>query len=98
MTGRPRSPKPADTNWQDRGACVGHPYPDLWFPVETDEFASALAKEVCAECPVVAECLEYALVTRQLAGVWGGHSEQELARIRRRRSRQKNLAVTLAAE
>ena len=43
------------------------------------------ARRVCAECPVKAECLEYALVYRIDHGVWGGCSERERRRILRQR-------------
>ena len=42
----------------------------------------AAAKAVCADCPVIAECLEYALSWPSL-GVFGGTSEQDRRRIRR---------------
>ena len=32
----------------------------------------ARAKRICAECPVMAECLEGALARREPWGVWGG--------------------------
>ncbi len=41
------------------------------------------AKAVCAGCPVQAECLAFAVETRQVHGVWGGLGEEELARLRR---------------
>ena len=37
----------------------------------------AAAKAVCAKCTVRAECLTYALDTRQHDGVWGGLTESE---------------------
>lgn len=40
------------------------------------------AKAICAECPVIAECLDHAIVTRELVGVWGGKSEHERRRLR----------------
>jgi WhiB family redox-sensing transcriptional regulator len=54
--------------------------PELFFPVakygpgasETDR-----AKAVCAGCPVRRQCLQYALATRQMHGVWGGLTEDE---------------------
>lgn len=36
-------------------------------------------------CPVRLECLEYALVTRQDNGVWGGTTEKERIHIRKQR-------------
>lgn len=37
----------------------------------------AMAKEVCAECPVTFQCLDYSIITQQQPGVWGGMDEQE---------------------
>ncbi|MGI8810564.1 MAG: WhiB family transcriptional regulator [Acidimicrobiales bacterium] len=54
-----------------------------FFP-ETDDGVAA-AKAICATCPVREACLEFALVTRQDDGVWGGIDENERRRIRRRR-------------
>ena len=56
---------------------------DIFFP-ETEE-AVAAAKAVCAACPVREACLEFALITRQDDGVWGGLEENERRRVRRRR-------------
>lgn len=38
---------------------------------------SRAAKRVCSMCTVRAECLAYALETRQTYGIWGGASERE---------------------
>jgi WhiB family redox-sensing transcriptional regulator len=35
------------------------------------------ARALCAGCPVRAECLQFAMVTMQLDGVWGGLTERE---------------------
>lgn len=35
------------------------------------------AKAICAECPVAAECREYALNYQEPFGIWGGLSEDE---------------------
>ena len=55
----------------------------IFFPDSDDGAASA--KAVCASCPVRDACLEFALVTRQDDGVWGGLDETERRRVRRRR-------------
>ena len=69
-------------DWRQDAACR-----DLdtavFFP-ETDE-AVAAAKAVCASCPVREACLDFALITRQDDGVWGGLDETERRRVRRRR-------------
>lgn len=42
------------------------------------------AKAVCAECPVAALCLEYAIAANEY-GVWGGTTERQRGKIRTRR-------------
>jgi hypothetical protein len=39
----------------------------------------AVAREVCASCPVRLACLAYALRTRPAAGVWAGFTADEIA-------------------
>ena len=57
----------------------------IFFPdAEAD---SGPALEVCASCPVRQQCLDFALLTRQHDGVWGGATETERKRIRRRMGR-----------
>jgi WhiB family redox-sensing transcriptional regulator len=66
-------------DWRDRAACRTVD-PELFFPVGStgpalDQLADA--KTVCHRCPVIGECLAWALDTGQRAGVWGGLSETE---------------------
>lgn len=79
MGGRaPDTLQPAD-DWRARAACREED-PELFFPVGQGPDATAQtgqAKEVCRRCPVMDQCLQWALETRQDAGVWGGASEQE---------------------
>ena len=35
------------------------------------------AKAICQDCPVLDECRDHALSTREPYGVWGGMSEEE---------------------
>jgi hypothetical protein len=47
--------------------------------------AAPLAKQrVCLSCDVRAECLEYALAHDERFGIWGGLSERERRRLKRR--------------
>jgi WhiB family transcriptional regulator, redox-sensing transcriptional regulator len=69
----------ADADWRGRGACLSAD-PELFFPLSSaGPSVEQLhqAKTVCAGCQVRAECLEFALATRQVHGVWGGTSEDE---------------------
>ena len=81
-------PIAAEDNWRTRGACVTAD-PDLFFPISSSGASrrqEQRAKAVCASCGVRSECLDYALASRQVHGVWGGLGETELARLRRRRA------------
>ena len=60
--------------------------PELFFPISpggASQRQEERAKAVCGRCQVRAECLAFAVETRQAHGVWGGLGEQELARLRR---------------
>ncbi|GHK02078.1 WhiB family transcriptional regulator [Streptomyces sp. NPDC003753] len=71
--------------WLRQAACVGED-PELFFPVGTAGPAveeTAAAKRVCRRCPVMGECLDWALGSGQTTGVWGGTGEQERAELLR---------------
>jgi WhiB family transcriptional regulator, redox-sensing transcriptional regulator len=38
------------------------------------------AKQVCAQCPVMAECRAHALTYQEPFGIWGGLTEEERSR------------------
>lgn len=48
-------------------------------PPEDRAARVAVAREVCASCPVRLTCLAYALRTRPAAGVWAGYTAEEIA-------------------
>jgi WhiB family redox-sensing transcriptional regulator len=68
-----------DQSWVSKGSCYRHSTPDLWFPLPDDKATERRAKQVCIECPVATECLEWALRNKEL-GIWGGRSESERRR------------------
>ena len=37
------------------------------------------AKAICADCPVLAQCRDHALRSREVYGIWGGMGESERA-------------------
>lgn len=61
----------AESSWEAAAACrtVANA-PDLFFSEEIHEIAAA--KRICAECPVIAPCLEGAITRSEPCGVWGG--------------------------
>jgi WhiB family transcriptional regulator, redox-sensing transcriptional regulator len=82
------------SRWWERAACRSVD-PELFFPVSEIGPAGrqvARAKAVCAGCGVSALCLEYALSTRQVHGVWGGLTEAERRAAAVRRGRELSRA------
>jgi WhiB family redox-sensing transcriptional regulator len=76
----------ADYTWR-RDAICRDTDPNLFFPVGTTGFALMQidrARQVCDECPVRVDCLDYALETNQDSGIWGGTTEDERRVLRRR--------------
>ncbi len=71
--------------WIEHAACRSHPT-DLFFPEERGVAAAAEAIAVCRTCPVIDECLAYALENRSLSGVWGGTTQGQRSRRRNLRS------------
>jgi len=61
-------------------ACRGHD-PSLWFPRIGQ--TPAAAKRICGGCPVLPDCLSFAMGDPELKGVWGATSEQERRQLRR---------------
>ncbi|MET7743453.1 WhiB family transcriptional regulator [Streptomyces sp. NPDC005385] len=71
----------ASTDWSDRGLCRKAD-PDELF---VEGAAQNRAKALCSGCPVLTECLSYALDQRIEHGVWGGMTERERRALLRRR-------------
>lgn len=72
-----------EIKWMKAALCQDQP-PSHFFP--SDGVGVEAARRLCETCPVKSPCLEYALAERIDHGVWGGTSERERRRIRRRRS------------
>lgn len=71
--------------WSERSAC-GTETARYFFASdgERGEYRRAreeAAKAICGRCHVRAECLTYAIDTRQHIGVWGGVTETERAEL-----------------
>lgn len=71
---------PLDISWMDGAPCIGKT--KTFFPVRGE--SSAPAKKICREqCAHTEECLEYAILTSQRVGVWGGTSERQRREMKR---------------
>ena len=79
--------------WQYQGACRDLDT-ELFFHPEgergsTRRRRAANAKAICATCPVIEQCREYALRAQEPYGIWGGMTEEERREeIQRRRIRR----------
>lgn len=80
------------TDWMERAACIRSPWVDRnwFFPEECGkgramQVAAANARAVCADCPVVADCLALALEVRPESdhGIFGGTTPRERRKLRR---------------
>lgn len=85
-------------DWRHSAVCREED-PELFFPVGNNGPALLQieeAKEVCRRCPVMEQCLRWALETGQQDGVWGGMSEDERRSMKRRANRARKAAVKTA--
>ncbi|WP_179429924.1 WhiB family transcriptional regulator [Spelaeicoccus albus] len=67
--------------WQDQALCA-QTDPEAFFPEKGG--STREAKRVCSTCDVRAECLEYALANDERFGIWGGLSERERRKLKKR--------------
>lgn len=72
-----------DTTWMEAGACRGVD-PDLFFPQDGQK--ASHARGACAPCPVRSQCLDFAMATDQMFGIWGGLNVKERRALRRARA------------
>jgi hypothetical protein len=63
--------------WQTDSLCRGSDTPEIFFPSPGDTEALKAAKATCGQCPVVQQCLVYALDNNERYGIWGGKSTRE---------------------
>ena len=82
-----------DISWMDSRNCVGVPvsvffpevvpgrkgkdYDPIGDPRSLDDAQRVIASTYCSSCPVADDCLDYAVMTGQKAGVWGNTTEAE---------------------
>lgn len=63
--------------------------PELFFPAGPGSHNEKKAKAICAECPLLAECREYAISVPNMWGTWGGTTHHERKDIRAARAAQE---------
>src|SRR3954470_24515382 len=70
-----------ELGWQERALCA-QTDPQAFFPEKGG--STREAKKVCLTCDVRGECLEYALQHDERFGIWGGMSERERRKLKKR--------------
>ena len=70
-----------ELTWQERALCA-QTDPEAFFPEKGG--STREAKKVCVGCDVRPECLEYALANDERFGIWGGLSERERRKLKKR--------------
>ena len=74
-------PDAEDAGWQDRALCA-QTDPEAFFPEKGG--STREAKKICGTCEVRNSCLDYALENDERFGIWGGLSERERRKLRKR--------------
>jgi WhiB family transcriptional regulator, redox-sensing transcriptional regulator len=70
-----------EQEWQERALCA-QTDPEAFFPEKGG--STREAKRICQGCEVRSECLEYALGHDERFGIWGGLSERERRKLKKR--------------
>jgi WhiB family transcriptional regulator, redox-sensing transcriptional regulator len=70
-----------ELEWQERALCA-QTDPEAFFPEKGG--STREAKRVCMACEVRVQCLDYALENDERFGIWGGLSERERRRVKKR--------------
>lgn len=87
---------PFEAQPPSNGACVGYPT-DWWFPEKHAKGERRMdyvaAKEICAECHVREECLDYAIAAQEQHGIWGGLSIDQRTKVANERRKNGTLKL-----
>jgi WhiB family redox-sensing transcriptional regulator len=71
-----------ELGWEENAECakpVNRDKINFFFSNKTTERHEA--KNICFSCPVRKDCIQWALESKQLWGIWGGRDEYEIRRI-----------------
>src|SRR5262245_50106838 len=84
--------------WQAAGACVSAD-PEIFFPVSGRGASGAQieqARQICAGCRVRQECLDWAMSSGEMHGIWGGTTPEDRTRARRKEAARRRHAARRA--
>lgn len=74
-------------DWMDDALCR-QISPDIFHPTVQEQSIANKAKKVCVNCPVISNCLDYALSMPGITGIYAGTTEKERRQMRRREYRE----------
>ncbi|MDN5893869.1 MAG: WhiB family transcriptional regulator [Nocardioides sp.] len=80
----------AEASWQERALCA-QTDPESFFPEKGGSTRDA--KQTCLKCEVRTDCLEYALENDERFGIWGGMSERERRKFKKRVDGRPDLTI-----
>lgn len=86
--------EPADAPENTEALCAQFAFgdiiinPDWWFEPVFQGGHDAI--KICNECPLKAQCAEYAITQGEEYGIWGGLTADDRKRLRKRNIRIKN--------
>lgn len=86
-----KMPAPVYSNWkwQDQALCNQIGGDDFFYEdMERGEVKDARiqrALAICAQCPVIDACRQFALDTEQNYGIWGGMTQEQRAKLRKKK-------------
>jgi len=70
-------------NWRRMAKCATIPRTNNFFPVGRQ--SPKIALQACSTCAVRAKCLQYALENEIEHGIWGGKTESQRRRMKKRK-------------
>jgi WhiB family redox-sensing transcriptional regulator len=73
-----------DQTWRLKAACAGRDQAIFFPEVPLTRISWAEARAICRECPVVIDCLFYAVSARVEHGMFGAKTPEERRRLRRK--------------
>lgn len=73
--------------WIDSALCKGRNTNDFYPEMGVKGAAKQVReiKQICKQCSVILECLDFAIENEENFGIWGGMTPKERSRIRRQK-------------
>ncbi len=71
--------------WQEHARCVDCPTETFFDKTDNGKFLfEGEAKSICTRCCVQSRCVDDAMASKDRQGIWGGLTEQDRVRVRKK--------------